>query len=124
MRLLNSYCSRWNRFDQVEEKTLVKPLSGDSALEMELGHLTCTTKSGPRIDDTRFMRVPSGSAGSAQEGWIIHGIPSVAYATHPPSDLLAVLQVVDEERSVETHRHATATMLNRRIGYSKFTCCR
>lgn len=98
-RLLKSYCSRWNRFDEAEEKSLVKQLSGDSVFDMEFGDLTYSTRSGPRIEDIHFVRVPPGS-GASREEWIIYGIPGVAYATHPSSNLLAVLQMADEGRSV------------------------
>jgi len=74
----------------------MQPLSGDSALEVEFGHITYNTRSGPRVEDIHFVRVPSGS--TSQENWVINGVPSGPYATHPPSNLLAVLQIVEEGR--------------------------
>ena len=78
----------------------MEPLSSDSALEMESGHIIYNTISGPGIEDIHFVRVSPGSPGTPQEKRVIRGIPSVAYAIYPPSNLLAVLRVADEGRSV------------------------
>ena len=76
----------------------MKPLSSDSAL-----HVAHNMKSRPGIKDIHFVGVPPDSASATQEERVVYGIPCVTYATHPPSNLLAVLQIVDEGRSVPTH---------------------
>ena len=81
----------------------MQSFSGDPTLAVEYGHMAYTTRSGPRTEDIHFVRLPSGSTDRSQKEWVIHGVPGGAcdrFTIHPPSDLLAVLQVVDKERSV------------------------
>ena len=109
--LLKSYCSRWNRFDHTGEKSLVH---GDPTLVMEFGHVAYNTRSGPGTGDIHFVRIPSGLTGESQKEWVVHGVPGGVcdhYAIHPPSNLLALLQVTDEGRSVSERRYKIIALL-------------
>jgi len=101
--LFKSYCSRWNHFDQAEEKSLMQPPPGDPVFAMGFGYIIYNMRSGPGTESIHFVRVPSGTTGRLRKEWAIHGIPGGAcdqHAIHPPSSLLAILQIVDEGRSV------------------------
>ncbi|KAF9648798.1 hypothetical protein BDM02DRAFT_2057251 [Thelephora ganbajun] len=105
-KLLKSYCSRWNRFDQAEQKPFMQPPAGDMALATGFGYITYNTRSGPGTENVHLVRIPSGSNGVSQKEWVIHGISGGAcdqHAIHPPSSLLAILQIVDEGRSFQIH---------------------
>jgi len=105
--LLKSYCSRWDRFDRAGEKSFVQPPHGNSALVMGFGHVVYNVKSGPGTGDIHFVRVTSGSTGGSRKEWAIRGVLGGAcdrYAIHPPSNLLASLQVTDGGRSVSERR--------------------
>lgn len=107
-KFLESYRSQWNRFDNAGEKSLVQPFSGDSKIAMGYGHTVYITRSEPGTEDINFVRLSSGSTGGSQKEWVIHGDPGGAcdhLAIHPPSGLLAILQVVDERRSVLVHSY-------------------
>ena len=101
-RLLESYCSRWNYFHQAEEKSLTGPALADPEFVVEFGHITYNVRSGPETTDIHFVRIPSRSTGAPQKEWVVRGIPGGGrHTTHPPSNLLATLQVVNEGRWVE-----------------------
>ena len=109
-KLLESYYSRWNRFDHAREKSLGQPFSSGSGpgIAMGYGHIAYITEPKFGIKDINFVQLSSGSTGGSQKEWVIHGVPCGAYdslAIHPPSGLLAVLQVVDQRRLVLARRY-------------------
>lgn len=85
---------------RLREKPLVQPFSNDPALAMEHGRIAYNTRSGPGTENNS-LRV--GFTGGSQEEWVARVVPDCLrdqLAVHLPSGSLAVLQVVDEGKSV------------------------
>jgi hypothetical protein len=96
--LLEQYRSRWEKLQGDKWKRIALPVHTKRVLEG--GVLGCIAESGDGKLEVHFIQLPSASREVRLKQWVVRGLPNcdATLTINPEVDLLAVPEVVNEER--------------------------
>lgn len=121
---LEAYCSRWESFDRAEYTLLdPPPLPNSQSAYVDKGFLVYYEDVDDGKENIYFVRLPSRTMETSQEEWMIRGLPASGHqqAIHPPSNLLAIPILSEEEKCVLLNDSVVAYSLSG-VARSKSRC--